>query len=353
MITIRDVAKLAGVAPITVSRVVNRLPGVTDATRARVEKAIADLHYVPNAMAKSLRSKQTHTIALVLSDVTNPFWTTVARGVEDVAAQRGFHVILCNTDENREKEAKYIGILLERRVDGIIIAATTSEKKNLAPLKRQNVSCVLIDRRVEGFKADAVRSDGITGARHLVEHLLNLGHRHIAIVMGPEHVSTSDERFEGFCQALQEHGLSVEPNLVKLGSYKQDTSDQIVSELLLARPRPTAIFAFNNLMAVGVLKALREAGLGVPEDMALVCFDDIPHASLIYPFLTVCAQDANKMGVVSAELLIDRIQGKAHPRKFREIILDTQLIVRKSCGQGLHSPGKLALDPVHVSTLDQ
>ncbi len=335
MVTIRDVAKRAGVAPITVSRVVNNAPEVNPITRERVKKAIAELHYVPNAMAKGLRSNQTHTIAVVLTDVTNPFWTTLVRGVEDTAAPQNYHVILCNTDEDAEKEANYITILLQRRVDGIIIAPCTQDKQRLEVLKRHNVPCVLVDRHVKGFKSDSVRSDGKTGARRLTEHLIELGHRSIAIVIGPAGISTAAERLDGYCEALQAHGIAVDESLIKQGSYKQDRSNQFVQELLSQPHRPTAILAANNFIGMGVLQALREAGLRVPDDIALVCFDDIPQASLIYPFLTVCAQDAYKMGVVSAEMLLKRMAAKSpHPRS-HEIVLDTELIIRKSCGQEL------------------
>jgi LacI family transcriptional regulator len=334
MVTIRDVAKLAGVAPITVSRVINDSEEVNPATRQRVKKAVEELNYVPNILAKSLRSKRSHTIALVVSDVTNPFYTTIARGVEDTAAQSGFHVILCNTDENPDKEANYINILLQRRVDGIIISPTTDNRKQLASLKRQQVPCVLIDRQVPGCKSDVVRCDSREGARRLIWHLLHLDHRRIAMISGPRGISTADDRVEGYCQALRERGLPVEERLIKRGGYKQTSGYQLTQELLKDQPRPTAIFAANNFIAVGALQALREAGLNVPEDMALVCFDDIPQASLIYPFLTVVAQPAYEMGKVAAELLLERLAGKRN-RKVREVMLETELIVRKSCGQEL------------------
>ena len=335
MVTVRDVAKLAQVAPITVSRVVNDAPGVNAATRQRVKQAIADLHYVPNAMAKSLRSSKTHTIALILTDVTNPFWTTLVRGVEDTAAQQDYHVILCNTDESPEKEANYISILLQRRVDGILLAPCTQDKQRLLSLKHHNIPLVLVDRKVHGFKSDVVRSDTQEGTCRLTEHLIGLGHRTIAIVAGPTGISTAEERLEGYRHALQTHAIPIDDRLIKAGSYKQDKCDQFVKELLALDSCPTAIIATNNFMGMGVLQSLRDAGLRVPEDMALVCFDDIPQASLIYPFLTVCAQDAYKMGVLSTELLLERIGSKSARRKMREIVLTTELIIRKSCGQEL------------------
>jgi LacI family transcriptional regulator len=342
MVTIRDVAKLAGVSPITVSRVINNSQGVNRLTRERVQRAVEGLHYVPNTLAKSLRSKKTHTMALVVSDITNPFWTTIARGVEDTAAKNGFHVILCNTDENPEKEANYINILLQRRVDGIIIAPTTNDKRRLSALTRQKVPCVLIDRQVNGFKADVVRSNNLEGARQLTRHLLTLGHRRIAMLSGPTWVSTAEERVRGYCQALQEQGVPDEEHLITRSDYKQEGGYLSVKELLTTVPRPTAIIAANNFMAIGALQALRDAGLRVPEDIALVCFDDIPQASLIYPFLTVSNQCAYEMGTTSAQLLMERLKDKKNRRR-REIELETTLIIRKSCGQELSENARAAL----------
>lgn len=334
-VTIRDVAKLAGVAPITVSRVVNNLPGVNQVTRERVNRAISELNYVPNAMAKSLRSQQTCTLALVLTDITNPFWTTVARGVEDTAARRGYNVIFCNTDEDLEKEANYINILLQRRVDGLIIAPSPNDKDYLLSLKRHNVPCVLIDRRVDGFNADVVRSDSREGARLLTQHLINLGHRRIALLAGPSAVFTSRERLAGFLETMQKNNIPVDGDLIKEGMFEEDGGFQYASEILYCLPRPTAIFAANLSIAIGALRALREAGLQVPEDMALVCFDDLPQASLIYPFLTVWAQRPYAMGVAAAELLLDRMTSKTRRHKAREIIIEADFIIRKSCGSEL------------------
>lgn len=335
-VTIRDVAKLAGVAPITVSRVVNGLPGVSQSTRERVNKAIAELNYVPNAMAKSLRSQQSRTIALVVTDITNPFWTTVARGVEDTAARRGYNVIFCNTDEDLEKEANYINILLQRRVDGLIIAPSPGDKDYLISLKRHNVPCVLIDRRVNGFNADVVRSDSKEGARLLTQHLINLGHRRIALLAGPTKVFTSRERLAGYLETLQKNNIPIDDDLIKEGMFEEDGGFQFAKEILDYVPRPTAVFAANLSIAIGALRALREAGVRVPEDVGLVCFDDLPQASLIYPFLTVWAQRPYAMGIAAAELLLDRMASRTRRHKIREIIIDADLIIRKSCGNELN-----------------
>jgi LacI family transcriptional regulator len=318
-----------------VSRVVNNAPGVNAITRQNVERAIAELHYVPNLMAKSLRSKQTQTIALLLTDIANPFWTTIARGVEDAAGQRGYHVILCNSDEDPGKELNYIDILLQRRVDGIILAPSTDDKKRLLALKRHNVPFVLVDRWVEDFKTDLIRSDNKTGARELIQHLIRLGHRSIAIVSGPAGISTAVDRLAGYREALRESGIPFRQSLVKQGTYRLDHDHASVAELLDEPDPPTAVFATNNFIAMGILETLRRLGKRVPEDIALVCFDDLPQASVIYPFLTVCAQDAYRMGTLAAELLIERITSRAARRIPRDIMLNTRLIVRKSCGAEL------------------
>ncbi len=336
MVTIRDVAKLAGVAPITVSRVVNDSADVNVATRARVQKAIQDLHYVPNTLARSFRSRQTNTLALILSDITNPFWTTIARGVEDTAAENGFHVILGNTDENADKEAQYITLLLQRRVDGIIIAPTTNDKDRLQAFKRQDVPCVLIDRRVDGFKSDIVLADSRAGARRLTQHLIGLGHCRIAMLTGPSAIYTARERMEGYAEALRRAHIPKADGLILQGRYKQESGYTLVKELLTRDPRPTAILAANNFLALGALQALRKARLRVPEEMALVGFDDIPEAALITPSLTVVSQPAYDMGVAAARLLLERLSGKRRGKPC-EIILETQLIIRQSCGSELKS----------------
>lgn len=334
MVTIRDVAKRAGVSAITVSRVINSSGVVNTATRERINRAIEEMGYVPNSLAKSFRSKQTCLIALVVSDITNPFWTTIARGVEDTSEKNGFHVILCNSDENPEKEANYLNVLLQRRVDGIIIAPTTNDKNQFLMLKRHALPCVLLDRRVDGFKCDTVVSAGREGARKMTHHLLRLGYRRVAIVAGPPTISTAQERVEGYRQALQENQVPIDASLIVRDTYRQDSGYESVKQLLKQESRPEAIFAGNNFIAIGALHAIRELGLRIPEDVALAGFDDIPQGSLISPALTVVSQPAYEMGVSATESLISRLSGKYRGRP-RDIVFDTSIIIRESCGQGL------------------
>jgi LacI family transcriptional regulator len=329
MTTIRDVARRAGVAPITASRVLNNSGYFSQEIKARVEAAAAELNYVPNLLARSLRSHRTHTLALVLSDVTNPFWTTVARGVEDAASQAGFTVFLCNTDENEQKQAEYLAVLLRKRVDGILLVPVRSTPEPVRLIQKQNIQVVVMDRRVPGAHVDVVRGSSREGAQLLVRHLLDLGHRRIAILSGPAEVSTAHERVDGAKQALLDFGLTTDLLTILHHSYTADGGYLMARQVLDLQPRPTALFAGNNFIALGVLRALREAGLRVPDDLSLVAFDDLPPSWMTDPFLTVAVQPAYEMGRQATELLLQRISDPALSPQ--EIILPAELIIRQSC----------------------
>ncbi len=330
MATIREVAARAGVAPITVSRVINGSGYTSEETRKRVEEAIRELEYVPNVLARGLRSRRTHTLGLLVTDVTNPFWTTVARGAEDEAMRAGYALFLCNTDEDVAKQQRYIHALLSRRVEGLIIAPASSEAGPLRPVARAGVPFVLVDRRVPDVAADLVLGDSVAGARLLAEHLLSQGHRRIGHLGGPVGLSTADEREQGYRQALSAAGVEIEPQWVQRGEYKQEAGYRLMQACLAQPPWPTAVLAANNALAVGALAALRERGLNVPRDMGLVCFDDVPQASQIDPFLTVAAQPAYEFGAVAVRLLFERLSDPKRPPQ--TVVLPPELIVRRSAG---------------------
>lgn len=329
MATIRDVARRAGVAPITVSRVLNNSGYVRAETRARVERAAAELQFVPNMLAHSLRSNRTNTLALVVTDITNPFWTTVARGVEDVASSHHFNVIFCNTDENEAKQGQYISMLLRRRVDGVLLVPATSAGEPVRALLQQQVKVVVMDRRVTGVEVDTVRGTSAEGAEQLVSHLLQRGHGRIACLAGPEVLSVSRERVAGYQAALSRAGVAVDPALIFYGHFTVESGYAMARSVLALQPRPTAIFAGNNFIVLGVLRALREAGVRVPEEMSLVVFDDLPESYAYEPFLTVAAQPAYAMGAEAAKLLLRRIE-EPEVQGAEEIVLPTTLIVRAS-----------------------
>jgi LacI family transcriptional regulator len=334
MSTIRDVAKQAGVAPITVSRVVNNSGYVSEKTRACVEAAIADLGYVPNVLARSLRSRRTNTLALILTDISNPFWTTVSRGVEDVASDAGFNVILCNTDESEIEQDKYLHVLLQKQVDGVLLVPARSAVESIQFVKSQDTPVVVLDRLIPDAQADTVRCDSEEGGYQLTHLLLSLGHRRIAVLSGPRGVSTAEDRVAGYQRALKEAGLDIDPALVYYGQFSLESGYTMTQQMLTVMPRPSGLFAGNNFIAIGALRALRDAGLQVPEDLALVGFDDLPEDLVVDPFLTVAAQPAYEMGRRATELLLARLSGEA-PEAYQEIVLPTEIIVRQSSGQAV------------------
>jgi LacI family transcriptional regulator len=336
--TISDVARQAGVSTVTVSRVLNNAPNVNHATRLRIEQAIQELGYVPNGAARSLRSKRTRSLALILPDVTNSFWTTVARGVEDAAQSSGYSVLLCNTDENCAKQLRYLDLVASRRVDGVIIAPFDCDVQNIRALRDREIATVLIDRRISGWETDSVRGDSEGGARALVRHLISLGHTRIAVISGPAITSTAQDRVDGYRAALMEAGISPDPALIRQGEYRSSTGEQLMGQLLDEGLHPTAVFAANNAIAMGVIDAAIRRGRRIPHDLALVCFDDFDAASHLFPFLTVAVQPAYEMGVRAAELLLSRIEAGAALAP-RHVLLPIRLIIRHSCGSHLRDDG--------------
>ena len=329
MSTIADVAARAGVSMMTVSRVINRSGYASPNTRARVEEAIAELGYVPNAVARHLRSKRTKTIALVVSDITNPFFTTIARGVEDVASPRGYAVMFANTDENEREEIEYLQMLAQRQIDGVLLVPAGNSAEPFRLLSSQKIPVVVIDRRVPIRKLDEVRCDSEDGAYRLVRHLLDLGHRKIAAITGTRHISTSTDRVAGYERAMREAGLP--PGPVMYDSYRLDGGYRRAKQLVEGDERPTAILATNNFLAFGALRALREAGLHVPDDISLVTFDDLPVEWHDDPFLTCLAQPAYELGRRAAQLLLEQLETGAKSKR-QVIVLPGELIVRRSSG---------------------
>ncbi len=332
MPTIRDVAKRAGVAPITVSRVINDADYVSAGTRERVEQAIEELGYVPNMLGPSLRFKQTGTVALILTDITNPFWTTVARGVEDAANEQGYNVILCNSDESEAKQANYLNLLLGKQIDGALLAPARSAAEPAQKIQNQGVPVVILDRQIPYDQVDVVRCDSEGGAYQLTRHLLCLGHQRITMLTGPRHVSTACDRVTGFTLAMSEVGLAAFAEQIYWGEFSQASGYRLAKQALETPDRPTAIFAANNFIAFGVLRALEEEKLKVPEDVAVVAFDDLPPALTLDPFLTAAVQPAYEMGRQAMQLLLSRLS-KEHLGAYRQIILPVEIVVRQSSGR--------------------
>jgi LacI family transcriptional regulator, galactose operon repressor len=330
-VTLRDVARRARVSAMTVSRVVNRHHGVDPETQRRVEDAILALDYVPNRIARGLISHQTKTIGLIVPDVVNPFFAPVVRGAESTARKAGYRVLLCNSEGDLRLEREYVEDLVAHRIEGLLIApASDRSRLSLAPLIKTGFPLVLLDRSLPDIECDLVISDSVAGARRLVEHLIRIGHTRIAHFTESNDVSTGRDRLEGYRQALEVAGIAYRDELIfrtttdRIGGYRA------AQEMFALNSLPTAIFTVNNMTAVGAMQALRERNLMVPKDIGLVCYDDVEHLAVLSPFLTVVDQPGETFGTLGAQLLFERIAGKAGAR-CRRIVLQADLIIRESC----------------------
>lgn len=323
MARIKDVALAAGVSTATVSRVLSGSGPVSKELRDKVLETVARLGYRPNLAARRLRSSRTETIGLIVSDVRNPFFTNISRAVEDMAYQQGMRVIFCNTDEDPKKEAMYLGLMEDENVCGVIFSPTlaTSRKFDPSPC---SFPFVIIDRPIPAGTADAVVLDNRAAARLLVDHLVGQGYQHIAGIFGSAS-STGLARREGFHDALKEYGLNGTSRLV---SPTAAAAEQEITRWLAADDRPEAFFVSNGLFLLGALQAIRSAGLRIPEDIALVGFDDDPWTSLVDPGLTVIAQPTYEIGRTAMELLLQRLESPERP--VRVVELAGSLIVRGS-----------------------
>jgi LacI family transcriptional regulator len=331
-VTIKDVARASGVSSMTVSRVINESQKVRPETRRRVEQAIAELGYVPSRLARGLSRQRTGTLAVIVPDVANPFFTEVVRAAEEVARRGGYGVILCDTRADLSVERDVVEELIAHRVEGIVIAPVSDlSAAHLRRLDEFRVPCVLVDRTLPGVERDAVVGDSFAGARRLVEHLIALGHSRIGLIVESNQVSTARERRRGYEAALAAAGIALDPSLVAETAVDPVGGAEGMRRLLELEQRPTAVFTVNNLVALGAIEAVRGAGLEVPDDVALVCFDDIEYASRLYPFLTALEQPAETFGTVATQLLLERIQGRG-PARRHVVVLPGEFVVRKSCG---------------------
>ncbi|WP_018086710.1 LacI family DNA-binding transcriptional regulator [Desulfurispora thermophila] len=329
-VTIKDIAKKAGVSYATVSRALNNRPEVNEKTRREIQKLAEEMGYKPNALARSLVTRESKTLGLIIPDITNPFFPEVARGVEEAAAQAGYSVFLCNTNWEEEKERKYLALLEEKRVDGIILASVIQDGQQMIEhIASSNVPLIMINRILKNVNTHYVVIDNVRGACLVMEHLIENGHRDIAFIGGLSHVEATQERLQGYKMMLGAYDLPVRPELIRLGSFKRESGYQNALELLRLSPRPTAIFAANDILALGVLQAAADLHLQVPGDLAVVGFDDIPFASYTEVSLTTVAQPKYAMGEMAAKILIEEIK-EGPSREKKKIVLQPELIIRRS-----------------------
>lgn len=340
MATINDVAKKAGVSTATVSHVINNSRFVTDGTRQRVLDAVRSLNYRRDGVARSLRRSQTGSIGLMISDIANPFFPDIVRGAEDMARSRGYNLILCNTDENAEKEQLYLDVLLEKRVDGILMTPTGGNQQYLLDLLASAMPIAFVDRWLPGIGVDAAVVDNEQAAYNAVSHLIALGHRRIAVVEAELQSSAIAERLDGYCRALAEAAIPFDPRLMVTSRSDIEAGLRVASRLLAAQPRPSAVFGTNNLVTLGLMQAIVQLELRCPEDVAVVGFDDFPWATAFHPALTTVAQPSYALGQTATKLLLRRIarrqdEPEARAEAVQREVLPARLVVRESCGQRL------------------
>ena len=331
MATIKDVARLAGVSVATVSRVINQKDCVNPETAGQVLKAIEQLQYEPNAVARGLAGKKTGTIALILPDISNPFFPALARGVEDVAHKKGLTVILGNSDGLGLKESSYIKVLKKKYVDGIIFASNTIRQEDIEFLRKDGIPMVLLDRGVNTATCPVIRSKNREGARIAVQHLMEQGCRRIAHIYGPQKFITARERLLGYEEVVG--GLDgYSPSLMAPGHFDIESGRNAVEQLLARHPNIDGIFAGNDLMAVGALKALHERGIRVPEQVKVCGYDGIGLTEITEPELTTVAQPIYEMGALAARILLNEIESGISENTIIE--LEVALIPRKSTQKG-------------------
>lgn len=331
MATARDVAKRAGVSTSTVSHVVNGTRIVSDELRARVLDAMHELGYEANAVARSLKTRRSHLVALVTSDIGNPFFTSVVRGVEDVVAARGYTLILGSTAEDVHREEAYLRLLGAQRIDGLILAPSGDRHPYLDRIMHTRTAFVLLDRTLDGSPAPAVVLDNVDAGRTATRHLLSLGHRRIGLVAGRPGISTTTERIDGYRMALAGAGIPFDPELVVDGRSRMDEGRRAAARLLDLSERPTALVAGNNVMTLGAVAAVEERGLCIPRDVAIVGFDDAPWADVLHPRLTTVAQPTYELGRAAADLLLRRID-TPEVQVPQRTAMTGRLVVRESCG---------------------
>ncbi len=313
---------------------INGTRHVSEELTTRVRESLAKLDYHPDCVARSLRTQRTHSIGLIVSDISNPFFSVLVRGAEDAAAERGYSVIISNTDEDLEKERLYVNVLRQRRIDGLLIAPTGKVDEDLQFLTTSGIPFVFVDRKIEGVRASAVLSDNIQGAYAATQHLIEYGHRRIGIILGLEGVSTSVERYRGYQSALRDAGLAEEKDLVVRGDFRIAGGIRACHALFDLSDPPTAIFSLNNLTAIGVLCAIRERGLRFPDDISVISFDSPWWMDRVMsPSLTYVKQEPYTIGQEGMQMLARSIEssGSEEQEPIEEIVrVPTQLEIRES-----------------------
>jgi LacI family transcriptional regulator len=328
MSTIKDVAALAGVSYTTVSHVINKTRPVSDKVRSEVEAAIRRLNYVPSAVARSLKQQSTCTIGLLVSNSSNPFFAELAEGIEDICYRAGYTVILCNSDDQPERQQTYLRVLLEKRIDGLIVCSAGDDVGLAEHLREAKVPVMIVDRAVKGVTSDLVQIDHFKGGYLATRHLLDHKHKSIGCIAGPDTTSVSTDRLNGYRKALAEAGAPFRSEWVVRGDFTTEGGYK-AARILLKRAEITAVFASNDLMGIGLLRFAAEHGIRVPHQLSVIGFDGIDLGRYNYPALTTVGQSIRRQGEVAAGALLERIR-KGGEGRLRKIVMNPELTVRES-----------------------
>lgn len=331
MSSMNDVAKKAGVSIVTVSRVINNSANVNEGTRTRVLKAIKELRYQPSRVAKRLRSKTVsgNLLGVMIPDIQNPFYVDVLRGIEDVAYNHNYAIIMCNFGQDEVKERMYLEILQSESIDGLIVAPVRENDPKVTELLRGGLPMVCVDRGISDENVDVVLVDNQKGAFMAVDHLAKCGYKRIAYIAGKPEIPSSRYREKGYLEALELHGLKVDRSLIKYGDSKHHSGVELCEDLLAMDNPPDAIFTGNNLITLGALETIHRRKLIIPSEIAIVGFDDMYWSNSLNPPLTAVRQPAYEIGKRAAELLIQRIGEPRRPTI--QMVLNTELMIRSSC----------------------
>jgi LacI family transcriptional regulator, repressor for deo operon, udp, cdd, tsx, nupC, and nupG len=327
MVTIQEVAKAAGVSVATVSRVLNNSPSVNPDTREKVQNIIERLNYRPNLLGRNLRRSETKMILVLLPSISNPFYSKIVRGIEDVAHRNGYNILLCNTNSDSQRERVYIDLLRNRLADGIILMASDLDKDELSEIGKQ-FPVVQCCEYKEGAKVSHVSIDNVGAAYKVMKHLISLGHRRIGMIGCNNKNVSSIQREEGYKRALKDNSIEFDASLIKYGDYGFKSGLMAAKGFLDMKDRPTAIFAISDMMAIGVIKELKNNGLKVPADMAVVGFDNISMASMYDPALTTVSQHQYDLGCTAMELLLKQARGEV--AESQDLYMEYELIIRES-----------------------
>jgi LacI family transcriptional regulator len=329
-VTIHDISHRAGTSPSTVSRVLTGSAVVSADKRRAVEEAIRHLNYRPSHIARSLKSRSTQSLGLLLNDITNPFYSAVARGAEDEANRHNFSLILCNTNEEAARELQYLELLEDKQVDGIILGPTGKNLESLRALAQRH-PLVQIDRHLETVESAVVKVDNEGGAYAATRLLIEKGHQRIAAFRWDKRISTMTERYRGYARALAEAGLPLDPALVVDVPVLNRAETMSLVQGVLTRPdAPTAVFALNNQIGAAALGAIHRLRLRIPADVALIVFDDLDYFTLIQPTIAAVSQPAFEIGAQAVRLLLRQVQSGTPPAPPEQLILPTELVVRES-----------------------